>query len=375
MLRGVDHAQPRPSLRSFAPFRRCAARVPWLPLGRFPTRGRARSKGWCPRRSSCGSSATTRAAPSTAATRCASSSSCSARRARAARGGWSRSAASARTTCWRPPSTAGRPASRVDAVVFPQPLTDARARADAGRRRRRRDAASYRRLPRRAARRCGGARRGGDAAWIAAGGSSADRLARLRLGGARAARADRARRAAAARRHLRRARIVRHRRRAARRPRAARRRCRGSMRASSRCASSIASSSQRAGRRGALAARTAGALAARGEHWFDHSRRRRSRVEHRFFGGAYGRATPAADDAVRARRRRGLHARADLHRQGDGGAARRRRGRPRSTASACCSCNTYSRVDLAPLVAGGPGVDALPPALQRYFDAGARPAG
>ncbi len=36
--------------------------------------------------------------------------------------------------------------------------------------------------------------------------------------------------------------------------------------------------------------------------------------------------------------------------------------------------DTYSSVDLAALVAGGPGVAALPAALQRHFDGGAASA-
>src|SRR5206468_7309773 len=47
-----------------------------------------------------------------------------------------------------------------------------------------------------------------------------------------------------------------------------------------------------------LASRSARLLAAQGEQWFNHLSLPPLRVEHRFFGGAYGRATPAADEAV-----------------------------------------------------------------------------
>ncbi|HEX9102093.1 MAG TPA: pyridoxal-phosphate dependent enzyme, partial [Polyangia bacterium] len=118
-----------------------------------------------------------------------------------------------------------------------------------------------------------------------------------------------------------------------------------------------------------LAARTAALLAERGEHWFDHCQPPPFSVEHRFFGGAYGRATAASDDAVARAAAVGLaleptytgKAMAALLADAATGALDGKR---------VLFIDTYSSVDLAPLVAGGPGPSALPRALQRYFDAG-----
>ncbi|HEY2747177.1 MAG TPA: pyridoxal-phosphate dependent enzyme [Polyangia bacterium] len=119
-----------------------------------------------------------------------------------------------------------------------------------------------------------------------------------------------------------------------------------------------------------LAARTAAHLVARGEDWFNHFRPPPFTVDHRFFGGAYGRATPASDGAVARAAAVGLtleptytgKAMAALLADADAGALEGKRA---------LFVNTYSSVDLAPLVAAGPGVAALPRALQRHFDAGA----
>jgi 1-aminocyclopropane-1-carboxylate deaminase/D-cysteine desulfhydrase-like pyridoxal-dependent ACC family enzyme len=118
-----------------------------------------------------------------------------------------------------------------------------------------------------------------------------------------------------------------------------------------------------------LAVRTAEHLAAYGEDWFNHFRAPPFAVDHRFFGGGYGRATPASDAAVARAAAVGLtleptytgKAMAALLADADSGALDGKR---------VLFVNTYSSVDLAPLVAAGPGVAALPPALQRHFDAG-----
>ncbi|MGZ3407456.1 MAG: 1-aminocyclopropane-1-carboxylate deaminase/D-cysteine desulfhydrase [Polyangia bacterium] len=119
----------------------------------------------------------------------------------------------------------------------------------------------------------------------------------------------------------------------------------------------------------ALAARTAALLAARGEHWFDQFTPPPFTVEHRFFGGGYGRATAASDDAVARAAAAGLlleptytgKAMAALLADAASGALDGKR---------VLFLNTYSSVDLTSLLAGGPGVGGLPRALQRYFDAG-----
>jgi 1-aminocyclopropane-1-carboxylate deaminase/D-cysteine desulfhydrase-like pyridoxal-dependent ACC family enzyme len=117
-----------------------------------------------------------------------------------------------------------------------------------------------------------------------------------------------------------------------------------------------------------LAARTAALLAAHGEHWFDQSAPPPLTVDHRCFGGAYGRATPESDRAVALAKERGLFleptytgkAMAALLHDAARGALDGKR---------VLFINTFSSVDLAPFVAAGPGVAALPAALQRHFDA------
>ena len=256
----------------------------------------------------------------------------------------------------------------VDAVVFPQPLTDARARADARRRRRRRDPVSDERLPRRAA-----------GAWRRAG------AAPTSPGSPRAARRRSARSATCRRGSS-----------CSSRSRAAS--CRrpdviyvalGSCGTAAGLLVGLAGSpslprldarvvavrvvdrvvsNARVTRR--LAASTAALLAARGEHWFNRFEPPPLTVEHRFFGGAYGRATPASDDAVARAAAAGValeptytgKAMAALLADADAGLLDGKR---------VLFVNTYSSVDLAPFVAAGPGVAALPPALQRHFDAGA----
>lgn len=121
-----------------------------------------------------------------------------------------------------------------------------------------------------------------------------------------------------------------------------------------------------------LAHRTAALLAARGTDWFNQCRLARFRVEHGFFGGAYGRATPAADAAVARAAAVGLQleptytgkAMAALLADADAGRLDGRR---------VLFMHTYNGVDLAPLIASGPGVEGLPAALRRHFAAGAVP--
>ena len=121
-----------------------------------------------------------------------------------------------------------------------------------------------------------------------------------------------------------------------------------------------------------LAARTAAVLAETGEHWFDHLQPPPFTVEHRFFGGGSGRTTPASDDAVARAAAVGLpleptytgKAMAALLGDAATGALDGKR---------VLFIDTYSSVDLAPLVAGGPGPSALPPALQRHFAARVAP--
>jgi 1-aminocyclopropane-1-carboxylate deaminase/D-cysteine desulfhydrase-like pyridoxal-dependent ACC family enzyme len=119
-----------------------------------------------------------------------------------------------------------------------------------------------------------------------------------------------------------------------------------------------------------LAARSAALLAARGEKWFDQSRPLALRVDHRFFGGAYGRSTPASEAAVARAAAVGLRleptytgkAMAALLADAESGALDGKR---------VLYLHSYNSVDLAPLLAGGPGPDALPPSLRRHFVAGA----
>jgi 1-aminocyclopropane-1-carboxylate deaminase/D-cysteine desulfhydrase-like pyridoxal-dependent ACC family enzyme len=115
-----------------------------------------------------------------------------------------------------------------------------------------------------------------------------------------------------------------------------------------------------------LARRTAALLAARGEHWFDQFAPPPFAVDHRFFGGGYGQSTLASDDAVARAAAVGLALEPTY--TGKAMAA--------LMADAACGAldgkrvlflSTYSSVDLAPLVAAGPGPSALPPALARHF--------
>ncbi len=118
-----------------------------------------------------------------------------------------------------------------------------------------------------------------------------------------------------------------------------------------------------------LAARTAALLAARGEQWFNHLTLPPFAVEHGFFGGAYGRSTRAADEAVARAAAVGLtleptytgKAMAALLSDARRGALDGKR---------VLFVHTYSSVDLAPLLAQGPGPSGLPGALRRHFDAG-----
>jgi 1-aminocyclopropane-1-carboxylate deaminase/D-cysteine desulfhydrase-like pyridoxal-dependent ACC family enzyme len=118
-----------------------------------------------------------------------------------------------------------------------------------------------------------------------------------------------------------------------------------------------------------LAARTAAQLAARGAEWFNHCAPAPLSVEHRFFGGGYGRATARAEDAVARAAAVGLtleptytgKAMAALLADAASGALDGKR---------VLFLSTYSSVDLAPLVAGGPGLSALPAPLRRYFPGG-----
>jgi 1-aminocyclopropane-1-carboxylate deaminase/D-cysteine desulfhydrase-like pyridoxal-dependent ACC family enzyme len=119
-----------------------------------------------------------------------------------------------------------------------------------------------------------------------------------------------------------------------------------------------------------VAGGAAALLAAHGVDWFNHSPPGRLRVEHRFFGRGYGRATPAADAAVARAAAVGLRleptytgkAMAALLADADAGLLDGKR---------VLYLHTFSSVDLAPLIASGPGPAALPPALRRHFDAGA----
>jgi 1-aminocyclopropane-1-carboxylate deaminase/D-cysteine desulfhydrase-like pyridoxal-dependent ACC family enzyme len=123
-----------------------------------------------------------------------------------------------------------------------------------------------------------------------------------------------------------------------------------------------------------LAARTASLLAARGAEWFNRLALPHFAVEHRFFGGAYGRATPAADDAVARAAAVGLRleptytgkAMAALLSDAAAGLLDGKR---------VLFLHTYNSVDLTPFVAAGPGPAALPRSLRRHFDGGAERVG
>ena len=114
---------------------------------------------------------------------------------------------------------------------------------------------------------------------------------------------------------------------------------------------------------------SAALLSARGANWFNQWAPTPFAVDHRFFGGGYGRATSASDDAVARAAAVGLaleptytgKAMAALCADATAGALDGKR---------VLFVSTYSSVDLAAFVAGGPGPTALAPSLQRYFDAG-----
>jgi 1-aminocyclopropane-1-carboxylate deaminase/D-cysteine desulfhydrase-like pyridoxal-dependent ACC family enzyme len=101
------------------------------------------------------------------------------------------------------------------------------------------------------------------------------------------------------------------------------------------------------------------------------SRGPRLRVEHGFFGGRYGLATGEADAAVARAASVGLRleptytgkALAALLADADAG---------RLDGKRVLFIDTFNSVDLAPLIESGPGVAALPARLRRYFPAGDR---
>jgi D-cysteine desulfhydrase len=92
----------------------------------------------------------------------------------------------------------------------------------------------------------------------------------------------------------------------------------------------------------------------------------RWRVEHGFFGGAYGRSTAESDAAVSRAAGAGLKLEptytgktmAALLADANAG---------RLDGKRVLFWNTYSGVDLAPLVASGPGPEGLPARLRRHF--------
>jgi D-cysteine desulfhydrase len=95
----------------------------------------------------------------------------------------------------------------------------------------------------------------------------------------------------------------------------------------------------------------------------------RLRVEHRFFGGAYGRSTPEADEAVRRASEVGLlleptytgKALAALLADAQAG---------RLDGKRVLFLHSYSGVDLSPLLARAPAAATLPPLLRRHFVGG-----
>jgi 1-aminocyclopropane-1-carboxylate deaminase/D-cysteine desulfhydrase-like pyridoxal-dependent ACC family enzyme len=119
-----------------------------------------------------------------------------------------------------------------------------------------------------------------------------------------------------------------------------------------------------------LARRTAKLLAARGEPWFKRIELPPFTVEHDFFGGGYGRVTPAAEQALGRAAAVGLRLEptytgktmAALLAAADAG---------RLDGKRVLFLHTYNAVDLASFVAEGPGPAALPPRLRAHFDAGA----
>jgi D-cysteine desulfhydrase len=95
----------------------------------------------------------------------------------------------------------------------------------------------------------------------------------------------------------------------------------------------------------------------------------RWRVEHNFFGGAYGRATPEGDEAVARAAAVGLRLEPTYTGKtmaallADAAAGR-------LDGKRVLFWHTYNGVELAPLLAAGPGVDGLPPRLRRHFPNG-----
>jgi 1-aminocyclopropane-1-carboxylate deaminase/D-cysteine desulfhydrase-like pyridoxal-dependent ACC family enzyme len=115
-----------------------------------------------------------------------------------------------------------------------------------------------------------------------------------------------------------------------------------------------------------LAARTAALLSARGEDWFNQSRAPTFCVEHEWFGGAYGRPTFAGENAVARAAAVGLRLEptytgktmAALLAAADSGALDGKR---------VLFVHTYNSVDLSALVDGAGGPARLPAGLRRYF--------
>ena len=108
MLRGVDHPPAAAEPALFRAFPSLAGRVPWMPLGRFPTPV-ARVEGLVPASVELWIKHDDQSGPVYGGNKVRKLEFLLAEAA--ARGGWSRSAPSARTTCSPPPSTASRPAS------------------------------------------------------------------------------------------------------------------------------------------------------------------------------------------------------------------------------------------------------------------------
>jgi 1-aminocyclopropane-1-carboxylate deaminase/D-cysteine desulfhydrase-like pyridoxal-dependent ACC family enzyme len=93
----------------------------------------------------------------------------------------------------------------------------------------------------------------------------------------------------------------------------------------------------------------------------------RWRVAHDFFGGKYGRGTKESDEAVARAAEVGLHLEPTYTGKTFAallGDAKRLEGKR------VLYWHTYNGVDLAPLLQSGPGVSALPPRLRRYFPNG-----
>jgi 1-aminocyclopropane-1-carboxylate deaminase/D-cysteine desulfhydrase-like pyridoxal-dependent ACC family enzyme len=99
-----------------------------------------------------------------------------------------------------------------------------------------------------------------------------------------------------------------------------------------------------------------------------HAPAPRLRVEHGFFGGAYGRATAASESAVRDAAAAGV--RLETTYTGKTMAALLADARAgRLNGKRVLFWHTYSGADLAPLLARAPKPEALPPLIARCFDA------